>query len=304
MAPTGYLTNDEEDPIDENVKFGPKENPTGYKRSPLDKCNNHDYFRFGDTYLIQCDPDTGVWSYVENSIASSFNFRSWNYDCKIPRNELGTGWCRIGGNLKPLVPMKSSECYAQKGEYYSPNRRYAGSSYTHIMIGKVKIDLTVIDAGFLYGSFACVVGDSETSKYSQNINVVAPVKPTEEMLIAGDGYIGTPATYKAMISAIPNTITTEFSQFLKAVMDAAGLVRHGRQSKELSEYLGSQCMKYRLAAAPSAPKADDPVKQMLLEALDNTATWIEQLPVPTVGAAGQLVKIDKAIAAARQEGGK
>lgn len=59
-----------------------------------------------------------------------------------------------------------------------------------------------------------------------------------------------------------------------------------------------------LAAAPSAPKADDPVKQMLLEALENTATWIEQLPVPTVGAAGQLVKIDKAIAAARQEGGK
>ena len=44
----------------------------------------------------------------------------------------------------------------------------------------------------------------------------------------------------------------------------------------------------------------DLVKEQLLEALENTATWIENLPVPTVGAAGQLVKIDKAIAAARK----
>ena len=42
----------------------------------------------------------------------------------------------------------------------------------------------------------------------------------------------------------------------------------------------------------------------LVEALENTATWIEQLPVPTVGAAGQLVKIDKAIAAARKGEGE
>lgn len=55
-------------------------------------------------------------------------------------------------------------------------------------------------------------------------------------------------------------------------------------------------------AAPSAPKAD-PVKVQLLEALEKTAAWIEQLPVPTVGAAGQLVKIDKAIAAAMAGGG-
>lgn len=43
----------------------------------------------------------------------------------------------------------------------------------------------------------------------------------------------------------------EFSQFLSAVMTAAGLVRHGRQSKELSEYLGRMCMQY-MTAAPSA----------------------------------------------------
>lgn len=53
----------------------------------------------------------------------------------------------------------------------------------------------------------------------------------------------------------------EFSQFLSAVMDAAGLVRHGRQSKELSEYLGSKCMEYMLSTAPSQPdQCDDPVK--------------------------------------------
>jgi len=50
--------------------------------------------------------------------------------------------------------------------------------------------------------------------------------------------------------------STDFSQFLSAVMDAAGLVRHGRRSKELSEYLGSKCMEYRCFAAPAAPAAD------------------------------------------------
>ena len=176
MTPAGYVSLAEEDPIYENTKFGPAEKPTGYKRSPLDKCNNHDFFRGGDTYLIQCDPVTGVWSYVENSIASSFNFRSWNYNCKIPKSKLGLGWCRIGGNLKPLVEMSSTECYAQKGQYYSPNREYSGSSYTHIFIGKVNVGLTITDAGFLYGSFACVRGEPTNSKYSQNIKMSSPIR--------------------------------------------------------------------------------------------------------------------------------
>lgn len=176
MTPAGYSSIGDEDAIYENTKFGSAEKPTGYKRSPLDKCNNHDYFRYGDTYLIQCDPVTGVWSYVENSVASSFNFRSWNYDCKIPKSKLGVGWCRIGGNLQPLVEMSSSQCYAQKGQYYSPNRKYSGSSYTHIFIGKVNVGLTITDAGFLYGTFACVLGDNETNKYSQSINTIAPVR--------------------------------------------------------------------------------------------------------------------------------
>lgn len=81
---------------------------------------------------------------------------------------------------------------------------------------------------------------------------LVPVEPTDAMLEAGDKYIGTPATYKAMLSACPSpAITKDFSQFLSAVMDAAGLIRHGRQSKELSEYLGMKCMEYR-GATPSA----------------------------------------------------
>lgn len=85
---------------------------------------------------------------------------------------------------------------------------------------------------------------------------LVPVEPTPEMLAAGDKYIGTPATYKAMLSACPSpAITKDFSQFLSAVMDAAGLIRHGRQSKELSEYLGMKCMEYRgVAPSPGSQK--------------------------------------------------
>lgn len=89
---------------------------------------------------------------------------------------------------------------------------------------------------------------------------LVPVEPTDAMLEAGDKYIGTPATYKSMLSACPSpAITKDFSQFLSAVMDAAGLIRHGRQSKELSEYLGMKCMEYR-GAALSAPSHGEQVR--------------------------------------------
>ncbi|QRY79677.1 hypothetical protein JVX91_00760 [Pseudomonas sp. PDNC002] len=55
----------------------------------------------------------------------------------------------------------------------------------------------------------------------------------------------------AQAGQVESIVSAEFSQFLSAVMDAAGLVRHGRRSKELSEYLGAQCIKYRQAAAPA-----------------------------------------------------
>ena len=92
---------------------------------------------------------------------------------------------------------------------------------------------------------------------------LVPVEPTDAMLEAGDKYIGTPATYKSMLSACPSpAITKDFSQFLSAVMDAAGLIRHGRQSKELSEYLGMKCMEYR-GAALSAPSHGEQVREVV-----------------------------------------
>lgn len=68
------------------------------------------------------------------------------------------------------------------------------------------------------------------------------------------------------------------------------------------DLLGYECEWCELRAQLAAPVQG--VNTQLLEALEKTAAWIEQLPVPTVGAAGQLVKIDKTIAAARKEGGK
>lgn len=50
----------------------------------------------------------------------------------------------------------------------------------------------------------------------------------------------------------PSQVTVEFSQFLTSVMDAAGLIRHGRTSKELSEYLGKKCVEFRTGAIAAA----------------------------------------------------
>ena len=55
-----------------------------------------------------------------------------------------------------------------------------------------------------------------------------------------------------------------------------------------------------LAAAPSAPKADDPVRQMLLEALELVVQTHDQGGWPTAA----ITIARAAIAAARQEGGK
>ena len=104
---------------------------------------------------------------------------------------------------------------------------------------------------------------------------LVPVEPTPEMLAAGDKYIGTPATYKAMLSACPSpAITKDFSQFLSAVMDAAGLIRHGRQSKELSEYLGMKCMEYMLSATHPADQVAEPDAELVRQCIaQELATW-------------------------------
>lgn len=110
-----------------------------------------------------------------------------------------------------------------------------------------------------------------------------------------------PATYKAMLSAATSAANaTEFSQFLSAVMDAAGLVRHGRRSKELSEYLGRMCMQYRLSAVGKEPVQAEPaspwvavserlpqIKQVLSE-----KCTLEGREIPTLYRSGMVLTFD------------
>ena len=153
--------------------------------------------------------------------------------------------------------------------------------------------------------------------------VLVPVEPTPEMVSAaeeahmpfGDMDIALrmamlaapapvqaePATYKAMLSAATSAANaTEFSQFLSAVMDAAGLVRHGRRSKELSEYLGRMCMQYRLSAVGKEPVHAEPaspwvavterlpqIKQVLSE-----KCTLEGRDIPTLYRSGEVLTFD------------
>ncbi|HFD4313414.1 TPA: hypothetical protein ACF3VE_002179 [Pseudomonas aeruginosa] len=96
----------------------------------------------------------------------------------------------------------------------------------------------------------------------------------------------------------------EFSQFLSAVMDAAGLVRYGRRSKELSEYLGAQCMKYRLSAPVAQAQHSVPEKvrtllsraqceiEHLAECLENVCEDEEDFDVREDVADGRVVAAD------------
>lgn len=110
-----------------------------------------------------------------------------------------------------------------------------------------------------------------------------------------------PATYKAMLSAATSAANaTEFSQFLSAVMDAAGLVRHGRRSKELSEYLGRMCMQYLISAVGKEPVQAEPaspwvavterlpqIKQILSE-----KCTLEGRDIPTLYRSGEVLTFD------------
>lgn len=110
-----------------------------------------------------------------------------------------------------------------------------------------------------------------------------------------------PATYKAMLSAATSAANaTEFSQFLSAVMDAAGLVRHGRRSKELSEYLGRMCMQYRLSAVGKEPVHAEPDSQwvavserlpQIKQVLSEKCT-LEGRDIPTLYRSGEVLTFD------------
>lgn len=95
------------------------------------------------------------------------------------------------------------------------------------------------------GSYVCTSRNEDGAVYVESWNPVSDC-----LLTKNAKYIAAanPAAILSLLDELeqkPCPASTDFAHFLAAVMDAAGLVRHGRQSKELSEYLGRKCMEYR-----------------------------------------------------------
>jgi hypothetical protein len=87
------------------------------------------------------------------------------------------GFCFWSGGLGGYFLEIKEDCYKRAGATWQAfNQIYKGSSYTNIFIGKVKISGKYVEAGFLYGSFACVRGTPTNSKYSQNIKMSSPIR--------------------------------------------------------------------------------------------------------------------------------
>ena len=155
-------------------------NYSGYKRSLLDKCNGLDIYGSTNSAMIQCDPVTGRFSYIEESVGGTLNQKDWSYECRTPDNKIppkDVGICSWG-NLGNWEERTKEDCLNNiPGASWRPwNARYKGSSYTNIFVGKVRLGGKDIDAGFLYGSFACVRGTPTNSKYSQNIKMSSPIR--------------------------------------------------------------------------------------------------------------------------------
>ncbi|HIE1616931.1 Lar family restriction alleviation protein [Pseudomonas aeruginosa] len=96
----------------------------------------------------------------------------------------------------------------------------------------------------------------------------------------------------------------EFSQFLSAVMDAAGLVRYGRRSKELSEYLGAQCMKYRLSAPVAQAQHSVPEGWMLVECGIWTQEQVDEMQKTVARFRNSELVDDRALAMAVADAGQ
>lgn len=188
-----------------------------------------------------------------------------NPGCDPEFNGQRSKWCaKICHPAREALSASASA--SADGERAAFERVYA--SYARMTLAEVQAlwdgdlyqDQGLRDAWYGWKARAAISAPSHSEQVREGWQLV-PVEPTDAMLEAGDKYIGTPATYKSMLSACPSpAITKDFSQFLSAVMDAAGLIRHGRQSKELSEYLGMKCMEYR-GAALSAPSHGEQVRE-------------------------------------------
>ena len=110
-----------------------------------------------------------------------------------------------------------------------------------------------------------IVGELRADRDSWAEQAEQRLADWDEMRKERDAALARVAEFEAQAQhSVPEGLA-EFSQFLSAVMDAAGLVRYGRRSKELSEYLGAQCMKYRLSAPVAQAQHSLPEGWMLVE---------------------------------------
>lgn len=98
------------------------------KRGFSDRCLGVDWFD-GYWSIYSCNPETGAWSIIPNSVGGSSNDSSGTY-----------------------------ECINQKGRYYG------GSSYLHLVINKKKIFGVKYDDSYYYRSFACVEAGENIEK--------------------------------------------------------------------------------------------------------------------------------------------
>ena len=91
------------------------------KRGMSDRCLGIDWFD-GNWFVYACNPETGAWHIIPNSVGGSANDRAGTYDC---------------------VNTKTWEFYG-------------GSSYLNLVINKKKVFGVNYDESYYYRTFACV----------------------------------------------------------------------------------------------------------------------------------------------------
>ena len=94
------------------------------KRGMSDRCLGIDWFD-GNWFVYACNPETGAWHIIPNSVGGSANDRAGTYDCVNTKT-----W-----------------------------KFYGGSSYLNLVINKKKVFGVNYDESYYYRTFACVETD-------------------------------------------------------------------------------------------------------------------------------------------------
>ena len=111
-----------------NTNIVPKKYNNTLKRGFSDRCLGIDWFN-GYWFIYSCNPETGAWSIIPNSVGGSASDSAGTY-----------------------------ECINQNGRYYG------GSSYLHLVINKKKIFGVNYDDSYYYRTFACVETEENIEK--------------------------------------------------------------------------------------------------------------------------------------------